>query len=604
MDASNNTRERVDTSTLYCNEDVVVSMLMDIASNGSGPREAESRTWPVVLKYDCTPSFTNKICTAMCEAHRQGKLSKELAATMCALVVNAMFPTSTLPGPGGGPCLRASDVARLDDLDVKMDTFSGLRRYHDWSMEDRMEVITDPPKDPEYWRLAKEQFIIARGNFEALPTFNPYRANPRTRPSSIGDHISVLKLADLSTLHRSFLELDMSEQLARLRAKIREECGFVRLEAYIDLLLPYLGAVVKLLQARNLPLDRVGDREMFVDVLGSYILRYVQREPAQPKDWQQTRREGCAAERLTDCDCSICDDVNSFLQSDRQTQRFAYNIPERAHLERRLGLRPKAHSEDADYITSTEKHGGTPHRLVVKKTHKAFRRKHDRWALRGEEIRGRILQLIGCDTDLRTLLGEDYERVMSCRSVRDPESELVQSKIVEADRRAIFAGDPTCLLHLGEPQRTKQWLQLCFVQEPEAHVPEKRLIRRYRDSFAPVVYSTCDILTLDELSRLVVAMFPGVTIRDELVHEFGDPLKPVWLPERYKSKCLKGLRELNVKCIGNGGLEVGSRVPLSDITGRNNVAGSTGVGLKRKCNISAGAVGSPAKRLTVARPVG
>ncbi|KAK3645144.1 hypothetical protein LTR56_009193 [Elasticomyces elasticus] len=97
MDASNNTRERVGMSAPTSNEDVVVSMLMNIASNSSGPREAESRirwladsrTWPVVLKYDCTPSFTKKICTAMCEAHRQGKLSKEVAAMMCALVVNA-----------------------------------------------------------------------------------------------------------------------------------------------------------------------------------------------------------------------------------------------------------------------------------------------------------------------------------------------------------------------------------------------------------------------------------------------------------------------------------------------------------------------------------
>ncbi|KAK5728714.1 hypothetical protein LTR15_001853 [Elasticomyces elasticus] len=467
-------------------------------------------------------------------------------------------------------------------------------------MDVRNEVVVEPPKNPEYWRMAKEQYEIAKGNAQALPRFTSYRAGFPTKPSNVGDHISILQLEDLVTLHRIFLELSMMEQLAGLKAKIREEGDFVRTEAYLDILLPYLREHIRLAKSYNFRLDDKNDQALFKDVLYSYLLRCVQLEPSKPTTWAQMRREGCAVERPEDCDCYICDDLIHFLESDRQTKRFAYNIPQRAHIEKGLGLKPKAHSEHADYITMTEK-SGTPHKLVVQKTDKAFRRTHREWLLRRREGRRQILIFLGSDdAELRTLLGDQYEytvhfKLLQCAPCRPREP----SEPDPADFRAILLADPTSLLYLKEPRCTAQWLRLRYVQDASSSVYDWQLADDYQQAFEPEEPTRSPRLSKDELFELAEQVFRsvarGTTDRSHVL-SYGQYRRPLDDIDGLGERSIKGIRLRKVQDIG---LPVvgADRTPLADVTNGSNVSSSGSLAGKRK-HQSGVVSGEPAAKRT------
>ncbi|KAK3645145.1 hypothetical protein LTR56_009194 [Elasticomyces elasticus] len=159
----------------------------------------------------------------------------------------------------------------------------------------------------------------------------------------------------------------------------------------------------------------------------------------------------------------------------------------------------------------TEK-SGTPHKLVVQKTDKAFSRTHREWLLRGREGQRQILIFLGSDAaELRTLLGDQYEyivhfKLLQCAPCRPREP----SEPYPAVFRAILLGDPTSLLYLKESRCTAQWLRLRYAQDASSSVYDWQLADDYQQSFEPEEPTRSPRLSNDELFELAEQMFRSV----------------------------------------------------------------------------------------------
>ncbi|KAK5678497.1 hypothetical protein LTS10_008941 [Elasticomyces elasticus] len=357
--------------------------------------------------------------------------------------------------------MRSSNKAKLDELDAEMDVY----RYHRGHLIDF--VVSDPPMEREYWRMAKEQFALVKGNFDALPKYNPYTAYPRTRPGNLGANISILTLRELKLMHRSLMELGELEQLGQLTEKIRDECGFMQMSCYESLLLPYLRTVSQLMKTHGMSSQDSDHRALFTSVLHNYTLR---------------------------------------------AQRFAANVHDCAHLQERLGLRPGSHSEHADYVTMIEKRG-SPHKLIVEKTHRASERDHKEWKARGKEVDKRVREVLGGPAELKALLGGAYKQIMRFKIVRLPSAEDDPSEPDEANLRAVCAGDVTPILHLNEPERTRRWLRFYYVPNASSYEAETCISSDYRDAFRDEQWCTEPRLDNHELYTLAVEVFAGFASR-------------------------------------------------------------------------------------------
>jgi hypothetical protein len=98
--------------------------------------------------------------------------------------------------------------------------------------------------------------------------------------------------------------LELTRELDEIVEKISAEARTIKIELFEGVYLPLLKTLVGLLQTQNISLDDSQFQKGFKFILAAYIVRYVEEEPAAPKDW---------ARAPVDCECEHCIPLNAFL---------------------------------------------------------------------------------------------------------------------------------------------------------------------------------------------------------------------------------------------------------------------------------------------------
>ncbi|KAI4215427.1 MAG: hypothetical protein L6R36_009390 [Xanthoria steineri] len=208
--------------------------------------------------------------------------------------------------------------------------------------------------------------------------------------------------------------------------------------AFAKLFIPLLKRMVVLSHSVNLPITDTIPRHFTRSIIDQFILRYVEPEPEKPRDWAQART-GCYNV------CGDCSRLNSFLVNpEEKIGRFAIAEKRRRHLTNQL-----SHSG----CTLDTEHRGIPYTLVVTKTEKKWHQHHKAWRTRWR-VAEQSFEDIGVEA-LREILGEDYERVVDCKSKKaGSPADGEAGPAVEAPARSLIRPTPVGTMNRPMPLPT------------------------------------------------------------------------------------------------------------------------------------------------------
>jgi hypothetical protein len=199
---------------------------------------------------------------------------------------------------------------------------------------------------------------------------------------------------NIATLLCHCLSLGLQSELDQIITKLVWEVAKAPISLFEVIYLPFLKALIDMLQEKSLSAQGSPFQRLFQMTLGTYVIKYVQTEPVPPKDWTRPP---------TGCSCGDCQVLNAFLRApDRQIGRFAVNKQRRAHLHQQINGTGMTHE--------TERRG-SPQTLVVTKNLAQHHAAHKAWAQRCNVARKQI-QNLGVEA-LKEFLSEIYGPVMS-----------------------------------------------------------------------------------------------------------------------------------------------------------------------------------------------
>lgn len=165
--------------------------------------------------------------------------------------------------------------------------------------------------------------------------------------------------------------------------------------------LPFLRHLIPILVSKNIPLDTACYQQLFSTLLKAYLDTYVQREPTSDRTLARTGVR---------CSCVDCARLNDFLTNPALTvQSFAVNQHRRQHLAQSLG------ASNVD-CTHTTLQSGSPYSLVVTKTFRHHKEKHQDWAWRRNTAAEQFQQFD--QEHLRKLLGSDYSSIVNMEQTK------------------------------------------------------------------------------------------------------------------------------------------------------------------------------------------
>lgn len=110
------------------------------------------------------------------------------------------------------------------------------------------------------------------------------------------------------------LHAELGELVSTIVSEAAERSGTNEEHVWIfdDVYLPILKTFVEMLEEMDISVENSPFQSLFQQLLGLYIIKYVEEEPVAEKDW---------ARNAVDCDCKNCAPLNEFHLSPTKTSR-------------------------------------------------------------------------------------------------------------------------------------------------------------------------------------------------------------------------------------------------------------------------------------------
>ena len=217
-------------------------------------------------------------------------------------------------------------------------------------------------------------------------------AAPLVTQTIVPDHYNSV---NISTLIYDCATLELATELDQILTKIAKEAETAPIELYETIYMPILKSLSAWSPKENFTGHGSSFKQFYQSMLSTYIVRYVQMEPAKPASWARQR---------TSCGCNDCLSLNRFLIDEtQQIGRFPVGKARRAHLHSQLNGR-------AGFTHETERRGN-PQTLVVTKNIGAYEASHKAWTERCNVARKHLKDLE--ETSLKNLLAEKYVPIMA-----------------------------------------------------------------------------------------------------------------------------------------------------------------------------------------------
>lgn len=198
----------------------------------------------------------------------------------------------------------------------------------------------------------------------------------------------------LSKFVEQTFEHDPSEAAYVLEC-ITSQMDLVNINHYKGMLFPFIEMVTPLIEREDTEALETPYGNLVRKLLPSYLRRYAEAQPTQPKDYRRPRGG---------CGCSNCRALDDFVTNPkRKVGRFPVNNNQRAHLHNMCVRSP-------DLIHKTERRG-SPYTLVVTKTTRDYEMEKAAWQDRRGEAKEQLHKL-GELVDLPALLGDQYESIV------------------------------------------------------------------------------------------------------------------------------------------------------------------------------------------------
>ena len=194
-------------------------------------------------------------------------------------------------------------------------------------------------------------------------------------------------------------KLELRAELDQIANKLVVEAKAAELDLFEILYLPFLKLLGTLLTQKNIIVKDSPFQMLFQQILGQYIVRWVQPRPKPPKDWKQA---------MVSCGCQDCRSLNQFLANPTEkVGRFSVNKNRRDHLHSML--------RNSGCTDETERRG-SPQTLVVTKTRARHQAAHKAWVSRCGVAKKHLAEF-NTET-LKDFLAEMYEPIMSLSAIQ------------------------------------------------------------------------------------------------------------------------------------------------------------------------------------------
>lgn len=255
------------------------------------------------------------------------------------------------------------------------------------------DVISDLIDQFSLWSLDRRP---GKSNKRLIPGSRWESRNlDRTKTAILPDHDSSQNIASLLC---HCLSLGLENELEQIITKLAGETINAPIDLFEIIYIPFLKVLINKLHERNLSTPNSPFTRLFQMILTAYIVRYVEPEPASPKDWTRS---------TVSCGCNDCERLDAFLRApDNPLEKFAFGKKRREHLQGRL---------DRSSVTLQTEKRGSQYVLVVKKNRAEYLAAHKAWTGR-YNIAKKHIEDLGTET-LRDLLLDIYNPVMSLSAI-------------------------------------------------------------------------------------------------------------------------------------------------------------------------------------------
>jgi len=193
----------------------------------------------------------------------------------------------------------------------------------------------------------------------------------------------------------------LEDHIAMLLEKIHDSAMTAPTTVFRKIVIPYLSSLLTYLKAAD-SLSIMGhDCGLHVcRILRLYINRYVEEGPHRASTWARPTT-------FITCSCKDCGDLKAFIQDEKRKEgRFSVGEKRRRHLQ--------AHLYSQEGYTSDTIRQGSPHTLVIRKTHAQYRREHVEWKSRYDTAKENMSDLAR-NPCLKKLLGDRYDEIMDLK---------------------------------------------------------------------------------------------------------------------------------------------------------------------------------------------
>ena len=224
-----------------------------------------------------------------------------------------------------------------------------------------------------------------------------YSISIDTKPKQ--SRASAIDANDIASLLDYCRTMQLTDEKLAIMDQVVESSKTIEPSGFSDVLIPLLGRLVELSRFNDISLDEIISKPCFQDVLTIYVQRYIGREPAQPRDWAQAR---------IGCGCGDCHKLSHFMTNPREkVGKFAMAEKRRRHLEYKL--------HDTGCTLDTVRQG-SPHTLVVTKTHRKWHESLKGWKSRCK-LASESFRIVGTAA-IEEIFGEEYEEFASFKAVK------------------------------------------------------------------------------------------------------------------------------------------------------------------------------------------
>ncbi|KAI9771775.1 MAG: hypothetical protein M1835_006386 [Candelina submexicana] len=236
------------------------------------------------------------------------------------------------------------------------------------------------------------------------PRFDYVSYDSERSETSEDSEPSLISGEDLADLIEQCISLGLEDEVDQILTKLQTEISNVDTFALSTFVIPFLEEFLAILEDQQIPLSTPPYQSFIKHALNTYITRYVDLEPARPKDGTRKELEGKG------CGCKDCKSLNEFLVDPaKKSTTFSMAEKRRKHIELRIGPIPHLKVET---IRTTK-----PYSLKLEKCTEAdWEEDHDRWEKRSNDVKGQMKEL-GLEK-LREVLGEQYDELVEQRVVR------------------------------------------------------------------------------------------------------------------------------------------------------------------------------------------